>query len=251
MTGSWLEWLIATDSKSVGRACAPWVRIPPLPATSGSVLQARPVSQVPHATGTCLAGFWLVKYVIAISYNCICNLFPSSHPSFAIRCQTALKTLCGRLEIVDRRDDHALIRRCGAPSPPPPLSPNDDRASARHAYAWRADSGTRRYAAERGARSQRPRLRSTPGRLTPPNRRHDSASSATYPPTRPRQSRLMLSAISPAGRRQSGSAHCTAPGRYAYLRSLSRPLPLRSCSSCHRSRTASCPGRSSPSASST
>ena len=84
-----------------------------------------------------------------------------------------------------------------------------------------------------------------------PIRRHDSASSATYPPTRPRQSRLMLSAISPAPRRQSGSAHRTAPGRYAYLRSLSRPLPLRSCSSCHRSRTASCPGRSSPSASST
>ena len=53
--------------------------------------------------------------------------------------------------MVDRRDDHALIRRCGAPSPPPPLSPNDDRASARHAYAWRAVSGTRRYAAERGS----------------------------------------------------------------------------------------------------
>ena len=66
-----------------------------------------------------------------------------------------------------------------------------------------------------------------------------------------RQSRLMLSAISPAPRRQSGSAHRTAPGRYAYLRSLSRPLPLRSCASCHRSRTASCRGRSSPSASST
>ena len=79
---------------------------------------------------------------IAISYSCICNRFPSSYPSFAIRCPRALKTVCGRLEIVDRRDDHALIRRCGAPSPPPPLSPNDDRASASDAYAWPADRGT-------------------------------------------------------------------------------------------------------------
>ena len=84
-----------------------------------------------------------VTHSIAISYSCICNLFPSSYPSFAIRCPRALKTLCGRLEIVDRRDDHALIRRCGAPSPPPPLSPNDDRASASDAYAWPADRGTR------------------------------------------------------------------------------------------------------------
>ena len=43
-------------------------------------------------------------------------------------------------EIVDRRDDYALIRRRGAPSSRLPLSPNDDRASASDAYAWRADS---------------------------------------------------------------------------------------------------------------
>ena len=87
--------------------------------------------------GVCQRGD--IIHFIAIAYSCICNRFPSSYPSFAIRCPTALKTLCGRLEIVDRRDDHALIRRCGAPSPPPPLSPNDDRASASDAYAWRAD----------------------------------------------------------------------------------------------------------------
>ena len=84
-----------------------------------------------------------VTHSIAIAYSFLCNLFPSSDPSFVIRCPRALKTLCGRLDIVDRRDDHALIRRCGAPSPPPPVSPNDDRASARHAYAWPADRGTR------------------------------------------------------------------------------------------------------------
>ena len=83
-----------------------------------------------------------VTNCITISYNFSCSRFPSSYPSFAIRCPRALKTLCGRLEIVDRRDDHALIRRCGAPSPPPPLSPNDDRASASDAYAWPADRGT-------------------------------------------------------------------------------------------------------------
>ena len=66
----------------------------------------------------------------------------TSYPSFAIRCPRALKTLCGRLEIVDRGDDHALIRRCGVPSPPPPLSPNDDRATASNAHAWSADRGT-------------------------------------------------------------------------------------------------------------
>ena len=128
---------------------------------------------------------------------------------------------------MDRRDDHALIRRCGAPSPPPPVSPNDDRASARHAYAWPADRGTRRYAAERGSAIPTPPTTLHTRTAYTPNRRHDSASSATYPPTRPRLSRLMLSAISPAPRRQSGSAHRAAPGRYAYLRSLSRPLPLR------------------------
>ena len=62
---------------------------------------------------------------------------------------------------------------------------------------------------------------------------------------------LLLCAISPAPRRQSGSAHRAAPGRSADLRSLSRSLLLRSKSSRHRSRTASCRGRSSPSASST
>ena len=54
-----------------------------------------------------------VTHSIAIAYNFICNLFPSSHPSFAIRCSRVLKTLCGRLEIVDRRDDHALISAAG------------------------------------------------------------------------------------------------------------------------------------------
>ena len=48
-------------------------------------------------------------HFIAASYSFSCNRFPSSDPSFAIRCPRALKTLCGRLEIVDRRDDHALI----------------------------------------------------------------------------------------------------------------------------------------------
>ena len=37
---------------------------------------------------------------------------------------------------------------------------------------------------------------------------------------------LLLCAISPAPRRQSGSAHRAAPGRYADLRSLSRSLLL-------------------------
>ena len=84
-----------------------------------------------------------VTHFISISYIYSYNRFPSSHPSLTIRCPRALKTLCGRLEIVDRRDDYALIRRCGARSPPPPLSPNDDRASASDAYAWPADRGTR------------------------------------------------------------------------------------------------------------
>ena len=50
-----------------------------------------------------------LTHSIAIAYSCICNRSPSSYPSFAIRCPKALKTVCGRLEIVDRRDDHALI----------------------------------------------------------------------------------------------------------------------------------------------
>ena len=48
-----------------------------------------------------------------MNYSCRCNCFPSSDPSFTIRCPRALKTLCGRLEIVDRRDDHALISAAG------------------------------------------------------------------------------------------------------------------------------------------
>ena len=50
---------------------------------------------------------------IAIAYSYTCDRFPSSDPSFASRCPRALKTLCGRLEIVDRRDDHALISAAG------------------------------------------------------------------------------------------------------------------------------------------
>ena len=42
-----------------------------------------------------------------------CDRLPSSYPSFAIRCPKALKTVCGRREIVDRRDDHALISAAG------------------------------------------------------------------------------------------------------------------------------------------
>ena len=54
-----------------------------------------------------------LTHSIAIAYRCICNRFPSSYPSFAIRCPKVLKTACGRLEIVDRRDDHALISAAG------------------------------------------------------------------------------------------------------------------------------------------
>ena len=54
-----------------------------------------------------------VTHSIYISCNFRCNRFPSSYPSFAIRCPRALKTVCGRLEIVDRRDDHALISAAG------------------------------------------------------------------------------------------------------------------------------------------
>ena len=50
-----------------------------------------------------------VTQSIAISYNFSCDRIPSSYPSFVIRCPRALKTLCGRLDIVDHRDDHALI----------------------------------------------------------------------------------------------------------------------------------------------
>ena len=46
-----------------------------------------------------------LTHSIAIAYSVLCNFFPSSYPSFAIRCPKALKTVCGRLEIVDRRDD--------------------------------------------------------------------------------------------------------------------------------------------------
>ena len=61
--------------------------------------------------GLCHSGE--VTHSITISYSCIDNRFPSSYPSFAIRCPRALKTLCGRLEIVDYRDDHALISAAG------------------------------------------------------------------------------------------------------------------------------------------
>ena len=54
-----------------------------------------------------------------------------------------------------------------------------------------------RYAAERGSQVPTPPTTLHTRTAYAPNRRHDSASSATYPPTRPRQSRLMLSAISP------------------------------------------------------
>ena len=50
---------------------------------------------------------------ISTAYRCTCHSFPSSYLSFAIRCPRALKTLCGRREIVNRRDDHALIRAAG------------------------------------------------------------------------------------------------------------------------------------------
>ena len=128
---------------------------------------------------------------------------------------------------------------------------NADQKAVFFFGATTAPSDSRRYAAERGSAIPTPPTTLHTRTAYTPNRRHDSASSATYPPTRPRQSRLLLSAISPAPRRQSGSAHRTAPGRYADLRSLSRSLLLRSWSSRHRSRTASCPRRSSPSASST
>ena len=61
--------------------------------------------------GLCHSGD--VTRSITIAYSCSCNRFPSSYPSFAIRRPRALKTLCGRLEIVDRRDDHALISAAG------------------------------------------------------------------------------------------------------------------------------------------
>ena len=48
-------------------------------------------------------------------YDFISDRLPSSDPSFAIRCLRALKTVCGRPEIVDRRDDHALISAAGHP----------------------------------------------------------------------------------------------------------------------------------------
>ena len=50
-----------------------------------------------------------ITHFIAIAYSFSCKRFPSSYPSFAIRCPRALKTLCGRIEIVDRRDYQALI----------------------------------------------------------------------------------------------------------------------------------------------
>ena len=43
-----------------------------------------------------------ITHSIAISYSCRCNRFPSSYPSLTIRCPQALKTVCGRLEIVQK-----------------------------------------------------------------------------------------------------------------------------------------------------
>ena len=118
--------------------------------------------------------------------------------------------MCGRREIVDRRADHALIRRCGAPLPLPPLSPNDDRALAGHAYAWPADRGTRRYAAERGSAIPTPPTTLHTRTAYTPIRRHDSASSATYPPTRPRHlaSCCLPSAPLRGGSRVARTAPC-------------------------------------------
>ena len=57
----------------------------------------------------CVCHRCYVTHSIAIPYNLRCNRFPSSYPSFAMRCPRALKTVCGRLEIVDRRNYQALI----------------------------------------------------------------------------------------------------------------------------------------------
>ena len=54
-----------------------------------------------------------ISHFITLAYSFSCNRFPSSYPSFAIRCPKAVKTICGRREIVDRRDDHALISAAG------------------------------------------------------------------------------------------------------------------------------------------
>ena len=54
------------------------------------------------------------------AYSCTCHSFPSSHLSFAIRCPRALKTLCGRREIVDPqrrpRADQALRGTIATPA---------------------------------------------------------------------------------------------------------------------------------------
>ena len=104
------------------------------------------------------------------------------------------------------------------PSPPAPHQLPAAHLSLRLPQHLSAPSDARRYAAERGSAIPTPPTTLHTRTAYTPNRRHDSASSATYPPTRPRRSRLMLSAISPAPRRQSGSAHRTAPGRFADLR---------------------------------
>ena len=79
----------------------------PAPATASYRPRGTPCSSVSvendvtcSSTMTC---FFLVDRV------------PSSYPSFEIRCPRALKAVCGRLEIVDRRDDHALISAAGHP----------------------------------------------------------------------------------------------------------------------------------------
>ena len=132
-------------------------------------------------------------------------------------------------------------------STPAPRCPSLTSTSATRIRTFRTPAATRTNA---GARSQRPRRRSTPGRPTlptaamtlhpaPPLHRHDPAN--------------LASCCLPSAPLRGGSRVArTAPRQDAPLTfgPLSRPLPLRSCSSCHRSRTASCPGRSSPSASS-
>ena len=128
--------------------------------------------------------FYLTPYII-ITYNFICNRFPLSYPSFVIRCPRAVKTLCGRVDIVDHRDDHALIRRCGVPSPPPRLSPNDDRAAASDAYAWRADRGTREPNRRAGRSCTSSGVRACSAAGAPPGRSPSLPAPGWPPPATP------------------------------------------------------------------
>ena len=106
-----------------------------LPTLSGPRLAAEVGRQVCHR------GY--VTHSIEIPYNFSRDHLPSSYPSFAIRCPWVLKTVPGRIEIKDRRDyQPSADQRCGAPSSRPPLSLNDDRATASNAHAWRAERST-------------------------------------------------------------------------------------------------------------